>query len=131
MSLKEVNISTNFIAPKNLKKGEKLTGYFMRSRASTKYPDNPAHYLEGKDGEIFAINGTAHLNLLMKEVLLGALTVITYDGTFKGKNGKDAHQFKVAFDAEDTKVFSTATGVEATAFAPVESPDSFKKENVS
>lgn len=131
MALQEVNISTNFIAPKTLKKGDKLTGYFMRSRASRKYPDNPAHYLEGTDGQVFAINGTAHLNLLMKEVLLGALTVITYDGTIKGKNGKDAHQFKVAFDAEDTKLFSTATGVETAEFAPVVAPDSFSKENVS
>lgn len=130
MSLKEVNISTNFIAPKTMKKGDDFLGYFVRSKASTKYPENPAHYLEGKDGLIFAINGTAHLNLLMKEVLPGALTKITYDGTIKSKNGKDAHQFKVAFDAEDKKVFAS-TVVADTDFAPVASPDSFNSQKVS
>lgn len=96
-------VSTNAI---DLKKSKDVpyTGEFVgKDDITTQLGPQIIWKFVGKDGGPFGIYGFTHLNLIMKNIKVGALCRVTYKGTIKRQTKfglKDVHQALVEVDDE-------------------------------
>lgn len=88
---------TSYLKPKEMTPGQSVEGVFRNTFENEEY-GTLTHYIEG-DAETIGINGSGHLNALLKRVPFNTSVKIVYLGkdSYQNKKGREveAHQFDV------------------------------------
>lgn len=122
------------LKPNDLKVGEIIEGYFMRTEDSPVYPGNHSLILKQEDGAIVRVSSHGNLKYRIQEraLTLGAYTWITALGKATMKNGKPTTKFNV--EQDDEKVTTgfgeyaplTAGNIDSDGFDKIDSASSIK-----
>jgi hypothetical protein len=104
MALKAATTNCEYIKWGQVEEGATITGFYMETKPSVKFPNQLNHYIETVEGKRYGLNGSGSLDKAFEQIRQGWYVEIAYEGMFTLESGNfkgtEYHRFKVQYDDE-------------------------------